>query len=172
MDNYKEIIDELVREFADSIKDVNENKELVNAFEKYLYSMKEIAEKSVGNTGKNDKEKIEFILRYSTENTINLSLEQKKQKILIDENFQKICSISNKAFEIAKEAAVNPPIDINKDELISMVDTLNHLKENVRDFNKNEAIWLASEGILDLKFVNNPNTKLMSIRLGKVLSSK
>ena len=49
---------------------------------------------------------------------------------------------------------------------------LNELLKSVKAFNKQQAIWLVSEGILDLNFVKNPKTDIMSIRLGRCLQSK
>ena len=85
MEEHKAVINELVNEFADSIENLEDKKELTIAFEKYLYNLVKMAEK-------------------------------------IDSSIQ--------------------------------------------------AVWLVSEGILDLNFVENPKTEIMSIRLGRRLHSK
>ena len=53
-----------------------------------------------------------------------------------------------------------------------MKNKLNIALKEVKDYNKQQAVWLVSEGILDLNFVKNPKTEIMSIRLGKRLHSK
>ena len=60
----------------------------------------------------------------------------------------------------------------NDQELEDMKNTLNKALKEVKDYNKQQAVWLVSEGILDLNFVKNPKTEIMCIRLGKRLHSK
>ena len=171
MEEYKTIITELVNKFADSIENSEDKKELTIAFEKYLNNLKEMAEKS--DSGIEDKGKtIEFLLRYSTDNAIKMSLNQKKQMLVRDESFEKIREISNKAFEMTQDVLAKKLTEPNDQELEDMKNTLNQALKEVKDYNKQQAVWLVSEGILDLNFVKNPKTEIMSIRLGRRLHSK
>ncbi len=171
MEEYRTIITELVNKFADSIENSEDKKELTIAFEKYLNNLKEMADKS--DSGIEDKEKmIEYLLRYSTDNAIKMSLSQKKQMLVKDESFEKIRALSDKAFEMTQDVLAKKLTEPNDQELEDMKNTLNKALKEVKDYNKQQAVWLVSEGILDLNFVKNPKTEIMSIRLGKRLHSK
>ena len=171
MEEYKMVITELVKKFDDSIENQEDKKELSSAFEKYLYNLKEMADKS--DSGIEDKEKmIEYLLRYSTDNAIKMPLNQKKQMLVKDESFEKIRALSDKAFEMTQNVLAKKLTEPNDQELEDMKNTLNKALKEVKDYNKQQAVWLVSEGILDLNFVKNPKTEIMSIRLGKRLHSK
>lgn len=171
MEEYRTIITELVNKFADSIENSEDKKELTIAFEKYLNNLKEMADKA--DSGIEDKEKtIEYLLRYSTDNAIKMSLSQKKQMLVKDESFEKIRALSDKAFEMTQDVLAKKLTEPNDQELEDMKNTLNKALKEVKDYNKQQAVWLVSEGILDLNFVKNPKTEIMSIRLGKRLHSK
>ena len=171
MEEYKMVITELVKKFDDSIENQEDKKELSSAFEKYLYNLNEMADKS--DSGIEDKEKmIEYLLRYSTDNDIKMPLNQKKQMLVKDESFEKIRALSDKAFEMTQDVLAKKLTEPNDQELEDMKNTLNKALKEVKDYNKQQAVWLVSEGILDLNFVKNPKTEIMSIRLGKRLHSK
>ena len=136
-----------------------------------IESVKEMADKS--DSGIEDKEKmIEYLLRYSTDNAIKMPLNQKKQMLVKDESFEKIRALSDKAFEMTQDVLAKKLTEPNDQELEDMKNTLNKALKEVKDYNKQQAVWLVSEGILDLNFVKNPKTEIMSIRLGKRLHSK
>lgn len=170
MENYKKVIDELVKEFSESMENIDENQELVNSFESYLYSIVKIMENTDSKiVGEKNKETIEEILKYCTRDTMELPLEQKKQKLLNDKSFEKIRTLSNDAFEMTQKVLKRELNEINKNEVENMKNKFKQLLENVREFNRSEATLLISEGILDLNFVENPKTEIMSIRLGRCL---
>lgn len=171
MEEHKAVINELVNEFADSIENLEDKKELTIAFEKYLYNLVKMAEK-IDSSIKDKNKAVEMLLRYSTDNAVELTLDQKRQMLIRDESFEKIRSISNRAFEMTKEVLAKKITEPNEQELEEMKNTLNQSLKDVKDFNKQQAVWLVSEGILDLNFVENPKTEIMSIRLGRRLHSK
>lgn len=171
MEEHKAVINELVNEFADSIENLEDKKELTIAFEKYLYNLVKMAEK-IDSSIKDKNKAVEMLLRYSTDNAVKLTLDQKRQMLIKDENFEKIRSISNRAFEMTQEVLAKKITEPNEQELEEMKNTLNQSLKDVKDFNKQQAVWLVSEGILDLNFVENPKTEIMSIRLGRRLHSK
>lgn len=171
MEEHKAVINELVNEFADSIENLEDKKELTIAFEKYLYNLVKMAEK-IDSSIKDKNKAVEMLLRYSTDNAVKLTLDQKRQMLIKDENFEKIRSISNRAFEMTQEVLAKKITEPNEQELEEMKNTLNQSLKDVKDFNKQQAVWLVSEGILDLNFVENPKIEIMSIRLGRRLHSK
>ena len=55
-----------------------------------------------------------------------------------------------------------------KDDLALIIEeTLNQSLEGVREFNKQTAQNLVSEGLLDIMFVENPKTGKTSLRIGR-----
>lgn len=172
MENFKDIIDKFVIKFSESTKDAFEKKRLTEAFEKYLYKQVEAEEKINQNFNIDDKSDMESLLKYITDDVIKLPLEQKRQMLIRDESFETIRSISNNAFEMAQEAYTSESDNIDETKVDEMQKKLNELLKSVKAFNKQQAIWLVSEGILDLNFVKNPKTDIMSIRLGRCLQSK
>ena len=129
-------------------------------------------EKINQNFNIDDKSDMESLLKYVTDDVIKLPLEQKRQMLIRDESFETIRSISNNAFEMAQEAYTSKSDNIDETKVDEMQKKLNELLKSVKAFNKQQAIWLVSEGILDLNFVKNPKTDIMSIRLGRCLQSK
>ena len=144
-------------------------------YEKYLYKQVETEEKinQNFNIGHKIDHKIdmEYLLNSVTDDVIKLPLEQKRQMLIKDESFETIRSISNNAFEMAQEAHAGKINNIDETKVDEMKKTLNESLKSVKAFNKQQAVWLVSEGILDLNFVKNPKTDIMSIRLGRCLQS-
>ena len=169
---FKDVIDKFVIKFSESTKDAFDKKRLTEAFEKYLYKQVEAEEKINQNFNIDDKSDMESLLKYVTDDVIKLPLEQKRQMLIRDESFETIRSISNNAFEMAQEAYTSKSDNIDETKVDEMQKKLNELLKSVKAFNKQQAIWLVSEGILDLNFVKNPKTDIMSIRLGRCLQSK
>ena len=168
----KDVIDKFVIKFSESTKDAFDKKRLTEAFEKYLYKQVEAEEKINQNFNIDDKSDMESFLKYVTDDVIKLPLEKKRQMLIRDESFETIRSISNNAFEMAQEAYTSKSDNIDETKVDEMQKKLNELLKSVKAFNKQQAIWLVSEGILDLNFVKNPKTDIMSIRLGRCLQSK
>ena len=135
-------------------------------------STEEAEEKINQNFNIDDKSDMESLLKYVTDDVIKLPLEQKRQMLIRDESFETIRSISNNAFEMAQEAYTSKSDNIDETKVDEMQKKLNELLKSVKAFNKQQAIWLVSEGILDLNFVKNPKTDIMSIRLRRCLQSK
>ena len=77
---YEEIIKELVEDFTKTIPNSENERELINSFEKYLYNLIEAINNSQDIKEK-DEEFIKYVLRYSTEITKELPLIQKKEKV-------------------------------------------------------------------------------------------
>ena len=172
MENLKKIIDKLVIKFSESLNEAFDKERLTETFEKYLYKQVETEEKINQNFNIDDKSDMEFLLKYVTDDVIKLPLEQKRQMLIKDESFETIRSISNNAFEMAQEAHAGKINNIDETKVDEMKKTLNESLKSVKAFNKQQAVWLVSEGILDLNFVKNPKTDIMSIRLGRCLQSK
>ena len=175
MENLKKIIDKLVIKFSESLNEAFDKERLTETFEKYLYKQVETEEKinQNFNIGHKIDHKIdmEYLLNSVTDDVIKLPLEQKRQMLIRDESFETIRSISNNAFEMAQEAYTSKSDNIDETKVDEMQKKLNELLKSVKAFNKQQAIWLVSEGILDLNFVKNPKTDIMSIRLGRCLQS-
>ena len=175
MENLKKIIDKLVIKFSESLNEAFDKERLTETFEKYLYKQVETEEKinQNFNIGHKIDHKIdmEYLLNSVTDDVIKLQLEQKRQMLIKDESFETIRSISNNAFEMAQEAHAGKINNIDETKLDEMKKTLNESLKSVKAFNKQQAVWLVSEGILDLNFVKNPKTDIMSIRLGRCLQS-
>ena len=151
----------------------NENIEIVNTkINDINNKIAEKEEKINQNFNIDDKSDMESLLKYVTDDVIKLPLEQKRQMLIRDESFETIRSISNNAFEMAQEAYTSKSDNIDETKVDEMQKKLNELLKSVKAFNKQQAIWLVSEGILDLNFVKNPKTDIMSIRLGRCLQSK
>lgn len=171
MENLKKIIDKLVIKFSESLNEAFDKERLTETFEKYLYKQVEAEEKINQNFNIDDKSDMESLLKYVTDDVIKLPLEQKRQMLIKDESFETIRSISNNAFEMAQEAHAGKINNIDETKVDEMKKTLNESLKSVKAFNKQQAVWLVSEGILDLNFVKNPKTDIMSIRLGRCLQS-
>lgn len=171
MENLKKIIDKLVIKFSESLNEAFDKERLTETFEKYLYKQVETEEKINQNFNIGHKIDMEYLLNSVTDDVIKLPLEQKRQMLIKDESFETIRSISNNAFEMAQEAHAGKINNIDETKVDEMKKTLNESLKSVKAFNKQQAVWLVSEGILDLNFVKNPKTDIMSIRLGRCLQS-
>lgn len=154
------VIGDLTKEFENTIPNDEDKQELKQAFEKYLYEYKKVLEKSNINS-------LDDALKFSANKIMKLPLYNKKQKLIEDESFKEIQKISSKAFELAKNVVTGKREEIDNNSLEEMKNKLKICLNDVREFNKQQASMLVSEGILDLVFVENPKTQLISIRLGK-----
>lgn len=92
-------------------------------------------------------------------------------KIEKDDNFEMICQISSKIFEVAKKKMLGEKtkteIEIKdvKEELMSLLNEVNFINEI-------EAKRTISEALLDLEYINNPEVKALSLRLGQIYRSQ
>lgn len=163
-ENYAKLISDLVKSFESSMPE--SEKDMAKDFEKYLNMKLNILEKSELTKNK-DPKTIEKTLVYVAEKISQMSLEDVKREIVIDESLIKIKKSSAKLFELAKNVQRGEKITINSKDLENYVVILNEELKNVKQFNKKQAGNLVSEGILDYQFIKNPQTSITSIRLGK-----
>lgn len=162
---YEKVVLKLVDKFKESIP--RQEQHLVKEFEKYLYLVIKNRKNSNSKFLKSDKASIENCLENETKKMIDYSLEQKKQILIRDYNFEKIGQISEKLYHMAidilegKEISVDFQYDEKEEEL-------NQLLKLVEKYNKEEAEILVSETLLDLNFVCNPKTEILSLRLAEI----
>ena len=166
---YIELIMELVREFKNVLPEETEKKELIDSFEKYLYEIVEQIQKSEYENIENKEEFVESVLKSETKSIIELTLENKKQKLINDEAFNQIQVISSKAFEMAYNTIEGQKVEIDEKSLNDLQEKLVQNLKKVRDFNKMQSEILVSEGILDLNFIKEPQIETTSLRLSRYI---
>ena len=169
---YIELIMELVREFKNVLPEETEKKELIDSFEKYLYEIVEQIQKSEYENIENKEEFVESVLKSETKSIIELTLENKKQKLINDEPFNQIQVISSKAFEMAYNTIEGQKVEIDEKSLNDLQEKLVQNLKKVRDFNKMQSEILVSEGILDLNFIKEPQIETNSLRLSRYIVRK
>lgn len=169
---YIELIMELVREFKNVLPEETEKKELIDSFEKYLYEIVEQIQKSEYENIENKEEFVESVLKSETKSIIELTLENKKQKLINDEPFNQIQVISSKAFEMAYNTIEGQKVEIDEKSLNDLQEKLVQNLKKVRDFNKMQSEILVSEGILDLNFIKEPQIETTSLRLSRYIVRK
>lgn len=169
---YIELIMELVREFKNVLPEETEKKELIDSFEKYLYEIVEQIQKSEYENIENKEEFVESVLKSETKSIIELTLENKKQKLINDEPFNQIQVISSKAFEMAYNTIEGQKVEIDEKSLNDLKEKLVQNLKKVRDFNKMQSEILVSEGILDLNFIKEPQIETTSLRLSRYIVRK
>ena len=169
---YIELIMELVREFKNVLPEETEKKELIDSFEKYLYEIVEQIQKSEYENIENKEEFVESVLKSETKSIIELTLENKKQKLINDEPFNQIQVISSKAFEMAYNTIEGQKVEIDEKSLNDLQEKLVQNLKKVRDFNKMQSEILVSEGILDLNFIKEPQIETPSLRLSRYIVRK
>lgn len=157
-----ELMEELAKEFKQSIPENIQREKLTGEYEKML---KQVVE-SFKNINCQDSEIEKTLIKIGKE-WIDLDIEEKQRRLLRDENFQDIVRDSTRIYNIAisilEKEEVNIEFDISEKEK-----QLEEKLKNVKTFNKLEAEKLVSEAILDLKFIENPNTNIVSLRLGHI----
>ena len=169
---YIELIMELVREFKNVLPEETEKKELIDSFEKYLYEIVEQIQKSEYENIENKEEFVESVLKSETKSIIELTLENKKQKLINDEPFNQIQVISSKAFEMAYNTIEGQKVEIDEKSLNDLQEKLVQNLKKVRDFKKMQSEILVSEGILDLNFIKEPQIETTSLRLSRYIVRK
>jgi len=165
MKENNELIMKFVNEFANSVP--TEENELINSYEEYIKSFVKIMEEKGYN-----RDYINEICEFETENNIKLPLNFKKQKIILDTDFSEIKKESAKAYKMAQEIILGEKKSLTDEEIENIIQKLNMSLEKVRDFNKIQATKLVSETIMDLNFIKNPNTPNVSIRLSRQIKHK
>ena len=143
-----------------TIQNVYNSEELKTGLKNYLYELKE----SIENL--NSELSIEEAFYYNVNKIKALPLVNQEQKLIKDEKLQEIQRTSMKAYEMAHNVIMGNN-EIDKSQLSEMKETLNQSLEGVREFNKQTAQNLVSEGLLDIMFVENPKTGKTSLRIGR-----
>lgn len=166
---YEQIIYSLTDEFAKNVG--YDEIELIKAFENYLYNALKQNESTKLKFIKNDKESTERLLRLITERLINADLDTKKRRLIKDESFERIKKTSREAFEIAQSILNNKTPNFNFD-IQKKIDELQEAISDVKIYNKEQANELVSETILDLNFIENPKTNIVSLRMGYLINSQ
>ena len=153
------LINNIAEEYKNSLQNVYNSEELKTGLKNYLYELKESIE--------NLNSKLSIEEAYYNVNKIKaLPLVNQEQKLIKDEKLQEIQRTSMKAYEMAHNVIMGNN-EIDKSQLSEMKETLNQSLEGVREFNKQTAQNLVSEGLLDIMFVENPKTGKTSLRIGR-----
>lgn len=158
----EELIKELAKDFRSSISDEESGEKLEAEF---INVLKEI-EKSFENNNYKES-RIREILRQITNEWTNLDVEEKQRRLSSDNNFTNIVKISQQAYEMAISILAGKKINLEF-QIPQKIEELENMLEKVKTCNKEKAKKLVSEGILDLKFLENPNSDITSLRLGHI----
>ena len=112
------------------------------------------------------------IIENDAQNIINDDILSIKRKLIKDDNFENIKKCSNKLFKmaIATNSKKTKKMQYNVTDINNDVANMKKCIKNVQDFNKVEAKKLVSEGILDSKYILNPNTQMFSLRMWRFIS--
>lgn len=161
----EELIEELTKEFKDSISYEEQKEELTNRFKEVLID----TVKSFKNDNYTELEIENSIIRISKRWT-NLEFEEKQSRLLVDTNFGTIMETSQRFYDTAISILLGNDVDINF-KISEEIEKLEKLLKKVKPYNKERAKMLTSEGILDLKYIENPNTNIVSLRLGYIKSN-
>lgn len=163
---YKTYISDLVEQFKKTIPD--DEIELPSQFEQYLYFIVETLENSKSKFIRKDKDSIIATLNRTAKQLIDMDLTNKKKQLLKDGNFEKIQDFSNQAFNNATNILNGETADTNLD-IQRRIEELEQLLNSVEPYNEKKAKELVSEAILDLQFIANPKTDVVSIRLSHLI---
>ena len=88
----------------------------------------------------------------------------------VDFNFQEFCNISANVFRAASNKMLGKSVNLD----INVEPTKNRLSElfnNIDEENKQKANRIYSETLLDLNYLDNSATNILSLRLGQIYSS-
>lgn len=156
------LIKKLTQDFRDSITDDELKESLTTEFKKML---EKIQKKFEGNNYNHSE--IEIKLKKITEEWCNLELEEKQSRLFKDENFGEILQISEQAYQDAIRTLqgfeTNMTFNVEEKE-----QRIKELLKKVKPYNEKAAKRYVSEGLLDLNFIKNPNTEIVSLRLGHI----
>ena len=162
---FEEDIRYLTKQFEESLEE--KDIELIKGFEEYLYSQINVIKNNKSKFVLKDENAIKMVLNRVTQNMINYDINEKKRCLLNDEKFNEIAKISGVLYEMAREKLQGEDVNVSG-QLEQKKDEMIELLESVEEYNKKEAKWLVSEGILDFEFLVNPDTKIFSLRLGHI----
>lgn len=162
----EELIGKLTKEFKDSIPYEEQKEQLTIRFKDVLKD----TVKSFKDDSYEESELQNIIIRISKKWT-GLEFEEKQRRLFVDTNFGSIMEISQKAYDTAISVLLGNDVDIDF-EISEEIEKLEELLKEVTPYNKEEAKRLVSEGILDLKFIENSNTDIVSLRLGHIKSNR
>lgn len=162
----EKLIEKLAQDFKSSVSDDALKETLAIKFKNMIEgTYKKFEEKNY------DYDEIEDTLKKISEEWCSLSLEEKQSRLLKDENFSEILEISkqayNNAIHIMQGFEINVAFNIEERET-----RLRELIKGVKPYNEERANREVSEGLLDLNFIKNPNTDIVSLRLGHILRSR
>lgn len=163
---YKEVIEKLKKEFNESIS--YSDPELMKEFENYLNrTIKSIKEFQLGGK-KFDESSVKPVLESMANRIIAEDIQMKRKDLIKDVNFEKIRQISMKAFTVAQDVLKGKELEEELD-IDGEMKKLETLLNSVEEYNKEQARNLVSEAILDLNFIANPNSEMVSLRLGEII---
>ncbi len=101
----------------------------------------------------------------------NKDLLVKKSLLIDDENFDKLCMLSIRAFALAREKLYEDK-QISVEEACRIQNELDSLYNLTMDFNKRSAKMELSEADLDLRYASGQITNITSIRMGRERQNK
>lgn len=163
------LVDELTNKFAKTISDDdNEKDELVKAFKVYLKKSIDMANSS--KYVNKSTEEIARFLNCKTEMFGAMDIIVKKQFLLRDTKLEEINRISKEIFDLASQKLSGKEIN-EKKNIEQEVETMKTLLNDVRPYNEKFAKKLISEAVLDLNFLDKPNTNVLSLRLYQLKSN-
>lgn len=170
--------DETIKKiYANTVKFVlngidEESKELISYYYfSYLYKIY----KNFDIKNRNVEKVIQIFSNLEISKWQNMNAIAKKEELIKDNAFESIKAISGIALDYAKQK-INTR-DINNENMQDTLDRkkadeyineLNAYLQQVKDFNKQIAIYYVSEGIMDLDFASG-KTKNTSLRIGRII---
>lgn len=163
-EKYEELVNQLANEFKKSIPKTEET--LTNNFITFLYSVINGFQER-GETRGEIIRKISLFSRY----IIKQDLDEKKRTIVVDDAFEKIRQISNSIFEIAKRVLNGENVNIEGD-ISKKTSEMSELLSSVKECNREQAETFVSEAIVDINYILNPQSGLMSIRIAHEIKRK
>lgn len=164
------LINELTSKFARTISDdEKEKEELIGAFKEYLQMSIDTIINSNSKFINKSFEGIKDILVFETDRILDMDIVSTKQLLLRDLNLEKIQKIAKEVFEQAKQKLEGKKI-VESQKTQQKLEKLSELLEGVKSYNQDIAKELISETILDLKFLDNPDTEIFSLRLYQLKS--
>ena len=162
----EEIIKELESSFKDAVPTCDEK--LCEAFRNYLVQAVDALKNNDSKFVENDEESIVGTLKTMTDMMISMDLDSIKRQLIVDKNFEKLNFLSNYAWKTAEHILKGNSFEIDLD-INEKIEEMKKLESMVEEYNKRQARVLLSEGILDWKYIENPETDMVSLRLGRAM---
>lgn len=158
----EELVNELVRSFEETITNEEEKEKLVKNFREMIIA----TIKSFKEDNYNDAD-IEERMKRISKRWIDLDEEEKRRRLLPANSLGKIMDISNEVYNIAVEKLIGNNVNVEFD-ISEKIDELENLLKEVESQNLEQAKQFVSEAILDLRFIEKPDTDILSLRLGHI----